>query len=156
MFCASFSWLHASSWDTCKYRGFGVKQVGEFWAVMTVGHLWDKQVSSAQILMSCIGLTWYQPVLLCYNRSFQTTCSIICCSIKGAEEFHLVTSFCYRFLTLWIRVWLSHLYFRWQWGERKDRQNVVSKPYPETPQEQVLWHIFPMQTSLVAKSARTV
>ena len=128
----------------------------EFWAVMTVGRLWDKQVSSAQILMSCIGLTWYQPVLLCYNRSFQTTCSLICCSVKGAEEFHLVTSFCYRFLTLWIRVWLPHLYFRRQWRERKDRQNVVSKPYPETPQEQVLWHIFPMQTSLVAKSARIV
>ena len=44
-----------------------MKQVGEFWAVMMVGHLWDKQVSSAQILMSCIALTWYQPILLGYN-----------------------------------------------------------------------------------------
>ena len=34
MFCASLSWLHASSWDTCKYRRFVVKQVGDFWAVM--------------------------------------------------------------------------------------------------------------------------
>ena len=91
----------------CKYRGFSVKQVGEFWAVMTVGRLWDKKVSSVQILMSCIGLTWYRPVLFCYNRSFQTTCSLTCCSVKGAQEFHLVTSFCYRSLTLWIRVWLS-------------------------------------------------
>ena len=114
----------------------------EFWAVMTVGRLWDKQVSSAQILMSCIGLTWYQPVLLCYNRSFQTTCSLICCSVKGAEEFHLVTSFCYRFLTLWIRVWLPHLYFRRQWRERKDRQNVVTKPYGrDSPGASALAHI---------------
>ena len=90
----------ASSWDRYKYRGFGVKHVGESWAVMTVGRLWDKQVSSAQILMSCIGFTWYQPVRLCCNRSFQTTCSLICYSVKGAQEFHLVTSFCYRFLTL--------------------------------------------------------
>lgn len=142
MFCASFSWLHASSWDTCKYRGFGVKHVGESWAVMTVGRLWDKQVSSAQILMSCIGFTWYQPVRLCCNRSFQTTCSLICYSVKGAQEFHLVTSFCYRFLTLWIRVWLFHLYFRWQWEDRKDRQNVVSKPYgQDSPGARALAHI---------------
>ena len=66
-----------------------------------------QKVSSVQILMSCIGLTWYRPVLLCYSRSFQTTCSLTCCSVKGAQEFHLVTSFCYRSLTLWIRVWLS-------------------------------------------------
>ena len=64
-----------------------------------------QKVSSVQILMSCIGLTWYRPVLFCYNRSFQTTCSLTCCSVKGAQEFHLVTSFCYRSLTLWIRAW---------------------------------------------------
>ena len=101
-----------------------------------------QKVSSVQILMSCIGLTWYRPVLLCYSRSFQTTCSLTCCSVKGAQEFHLVTSFCYRFLTLWIRVWLSHLYFRWQWGERKDRQNVASKLYgQDSPGASALAHI---------------
>ena len=112
------------------------------WNRLVIFGLWWHGLPSAQILMSYIGLTWYWPILLCYSRNFQTTCSLICCSVKGAQEFHLVTSFCHRCLTLWIRGWLSHLYFRWQWGERKDRQNVVSKFYgQDSPGESALAHI---------------
>ena len=46
--------------------------------------------------------------------------------------------------------------FQMEVRERKDRQNIISKFYGQTFPREVLWHIFPMQTSLAEKVARKV
>ena len=97
--CRGIFALHASSKDTCS-ENCSTSMIWEwsFGFLTSKPHLSNKQLHSTQALVNHTGFIRLQLVLLCYKqRGFLTSCFLICCSVRQAQEF----LGCRFALTLW-------------------------------------------------------